>query len=112
MINILFGRRGAVDPVTHTLNVAIHHLGVGIDVEFWSQQLAFIFVGVLVMLSIRGLLLQFMKVFQRFSGKISPDGIVLFLTQVMGMYFLSTVLMLRMSVPPQYRYISSFYSAV
>lgn len=42
-----------------------------------------------------------------FSSHLSPSSIVLFLAQIMGMYFLSTVLMMRMSVPLAYRLIIS-----
>ncbi|KAJ3389059.1 Golgi pH regulator B [Lobulomyces angularis] len=102
-INILFNRSGGVDPVTHGLNIASHYLGISIDLEFWVQHLSFLFVGIMVVGSIRGLLIQFMKVFARFSNFISPNNIVLFLAHIMGIYFLSTVLMMRMSVPPQFR---------
>ncbi|KAJ3216401.1 Golgi pH regulator B [Clydaea vesicula] len=101
-INILFNRSGGVDPVTHGLNIASHYLGISIDLEFWVQHLSFLFVGIMVVGSIRGLLIQFMKVFARFSNFISPNNIVLFLAHIMGIYFLSTVLMMRMSVPPQF----------
>ncbi|KAI9002240.1 Abscisic acid G-protein coupled receptor-domain-containing protein [Gaertneriomyces semiglobifer] len=102
-INIIFNRVGGTDPVTHGLNVLIHRFGIEMDVTFWAPQLSFVFVGVMVVCSIRGLLIQFMKFFRAFSSSLSPNNIVLFLAHVMGMYFLSTVLMMRMSVPPQYR---------
>ncbi|KND04011.1 uncharacterized protein SPPG_01458 [Spizellomyces punctatus DAOM BR117] len=102
-LNIVFNRVGGTDPVTHGLNLLVHHVGIEVDVTFWAPQLSFVFVGVLVVCSIRGLLIQFMKFFRAFSSSLSPNNIVLFLAHVMGMYFLSTVLMMRMSVPPQYR---------
>ncbi|RKO97262.1 LOW QUALITY PROTEIN: hypothetical protein CAUPRSCDRAFT_9916 [Caulochytrium protostelioides] len=98
-INILFNR---VDPVTHSLNMVVHWFGLELDIEVWSQQLSFVFVGLLVVFSIRGLLLNCMKFFRAYSHTLSPDNIVLMLAQIMGIYFLSTVLMLRMSVPLQY----------
>ncbi|TPX67885.1 hypothetical protein SpCBS45565_g03512 [Spizellomyces sp. 'palustris'] len=102
-LNIVFNRVGGADPVTHGLNLLVHHVGIEVDVTFWAPQLSFVFVGVLVVCSIRGLLIQFMKFFRAFSSSLSPNNIVLFLAHVMGMYFLSTVLMMRMSVPPQHR---------
>ncbi|TPX57843.1 hypothetical protein PhCBS80983_g03523 [Powellomyces hirtus] len=102
-LNIVFNRVGGADPVTHGLNMLVHRFGFDVDVTFWAPQLSFVFVGVMVVCSIRGLLIQFMKFFRAFSSSLSPNNIVLFLAHVMGMYFLSTVLMMRMSVPAQYR---------
>ncbi|KAJ3284840.1 Golgi pH regulator B [Borealophlyctis nickersoniae] len=102
-INIIFNRSGGVDPVTHALDLLVHRVGIQIDVAFWAQQISFILVGILVVFSIRGLLIQFMKFFRAFSSSVSPNNIVLFLAHIMGMYFLSSVLMMRMSVPPKYR---------
>ncbi|KAI9098146.1 Golgi pH regulator B [Phlyctochytrium arcticum] len=102
-INIVFNRVGGLDPVTHGLNVLVHRFGIDIDVTFWAPQLSFIFVGILVVCSIRGLLIQFMKFFRAFASSLSPNNIVLFLAHVMGMYFLSTVLMMRMSLPLEHR---------
>ncbi|KAI9363964.1 Golgi pH regulator B [Zopfochytrium polystomum] len=101
--NIVFPRSNGTDPVTHSINILVNNLGVNIDVDQLSQQLSFAFVGALVVFSMRGLLIQFSKAFRKFSGKISTDSIILFLAQIMGMYFLSTVLMLRMNMPEQYR---------
>ncbi|KAI9205773.1 Abscisic acid G-protein coupled receptor-domain-containing protein [Polychytrium aggregatum] len=106
-INVLFNRRGTVDPVTHGLNLGVHYLGISIDIEFWSQQLSFVLVGIMVVVSIRGLLIQFTKWFRTFSSSVSPNNITIFLAHIMGIYFLSTVLMLRMNLPPQYRTIIS-----
>ncbi|RKO90396.1 Abscisic acid G-protein coupled receptor-domain-containing protein, partial [Blyttiomyces helicus] len=61
-INIVFDRVGGADPVTHGLDVVVHRLGIQVDVTFWAPQMSFVFVGVLVVCSIRGLLIQFMKV--------------------------------------------------
>ncbi|KAJ1952098.1 hypothetical protein EC988_003736 [Linderina pennispora] len=69
---------------------------------FWSQQLSFAIVGMMVIGSIRGLLIQFTKLFS-FSNTVSPGNVVLFLAHILGMYFVSCMLMMRMSLPPKYR---------
>lgn len=102
-INILLNRIGKVDPITHGLTLLVRHFDVSIDVNFWSQQLSFAIVGILIVCSIRGLLIQLMKFFRAFSSALSPNNIVLFLAEIMGMYFLSTVLMMRMNLPLEYR---------
>ncbi|KAJ3034240.1 Golgi pH regulator B, partial [Rhizophlyctis rosea] len=93
------------DPITHGLELAAGRMGWAekVDLGLLSQQMSFVVVGILVFASIRGLLIVFMKFFRAFSSSISPNNIVLFLAHVMGMYFLSSVLMIRMNVPEQYR---------
>lgn len=95
---------------------------VEIDVPFWSQHISFLFVGIIIAASIRGLLNQLMKVlelsacsplvtlftrcaqlFYTYSSSVTSSSIVLVLAHVMGMYFTSSVLLLRMSLPLQYR---------
>eukprot|EP00833_Pecoramyces_ruminatium_P015942 jgi/Orpsp1_1/1189974/evm.model.d7180000075868.1 len=102
VINILFNRIGETDPITYGLDIVVQSLQLNIDVNVWSMQLSFIFIGVLILVSIRSLLIQIMKIFQNYSKTLSPDNIVLFLAWFMGTYFLSFVLMMRMNLPPQY----------
>ncbi|KAI9182990.1 hypothetical protein H9P43_003906 [Blastocladiella emersonii ATCC 22665] len=106
VINILFNRVGKVDPITHALGLGVHLLDVELDVNFWAQQLSFGFVGILIFVTIRGLLLQIIKFFRMVSSTtLTPESIVVLLAEIMGMYFLSTVLMMRMNLPAEYRHI-------
>ncbi|KAI8323791.1 hypothetical protein GQ54DRAFT_92800 [Martensiomyces pterosporus] len=100
---ILLNRVGHSDPVTGVLTLAATHISPDFDMVFWSQQLSFAMVGIMVVGSIRGLLIQFTKLFNTFSNTVSPSNVVLFLAQIMGMYFVSCMLMMRMSLPPKYR---------
>ncbi|KAJ2612319.1 hypothetical protein H4S08_002757 [Coemansia sp. RSA 1365] len=101
---ILFNRVGHADPVTSALTLAATHVSPDFDMAFWSQQLSFAMVGIMVIGSVRGLLIQFTKLFNTpFSAMVSPSNVVLFLAQIMGMYFVSCMLMMRMSLPPKYR---------
>ena len=79
-INIAFDRVGKIDPVTrgfqarhapHThaplthAQIAAEVVDINVDVHFWSQHVSFILVGVIIVASIRGLLIQVTKVWPR-----------------------------------------------
>lgn len=104
-INIVFDRVGKKDPVTRGMEIAVHWMGLNIDVGFWSQQISFYLIGCIVVTSIRGLLLTLTKFFNKISSSKSSNIIVLVLAQIMGMYFVSSVLLLRMNMPAEYRII-------
>ncbi|KAI9591639.1 Golgi pH regulator [Syncephalis fuscata] len=106
-INIVFNRIGKTDPITYSLALLGPYIDVEIDVQAWSQQLSFVFVGIMILCSIRGLLIQLTKFFRASVSNVSPESMVLFLAQLMGMYFLSSVLLMRMSLPDEYREIIS-----
>ncbi|KFM72050.1 Golgi pH regulator, partial [Stegodyphus mimosarum] len=101
--NILFDRVGKVDPVTRGIEIAVNYMGINFDVKFWSQHISFILVGVIVVTSIRGLLITLTKFFYAISSSKSSNVIVLALAQIMGMYFVSSVLLMRMNMPSEYR---------
>ncbi|KAB0792185.1 hypothetical protein PPYR_14144 [Photinus pyralis] len=104
-INIVFDRVGKKDPVTRGIEIAVNWMGLDFDVGFWSQQISFYLVGCIVVTSIRGLLLTLTKFFNKISSSKSSNIIVLVLAQIMGMYFVSSVLLLRMNMPAEYRII-------
>jgi hypothetical protein len=66
--NILLHRVGGTDPVTQGVNMVAHAFEVDIDVDLCAQQLSFLFIGALVVFSIRGLLIQLSKVWLLFVG--------------------------------------------
>uniref|UniRef100_A0A0K8RDP4 Putative golgi ph regulator a n=1 Tax=Ixodes ricinus TaxID=34613 RepID=A0A0K8RDP4_IXORI len=69
--------------------------------KFWSQHISFILVGIIVVPSIRGLLITLTKFFYAISSSKSSNIIVLALAQIMGMYFVSSVLLIRMNMPAE-----------
>ncbi|XP_063223274.1 Golgi pH regulator isoform X2 [Bacillus rossius redtenbacheri] len=82
-INIVFDRVGKKDPVTRGMEIAVHWLGLPLDVTFWSQHISFFLVGCIVITSIRGLLLTLTKFFYAISSSKSSNIIVLVLAQIM-----------------------------
>eukprot|EP01136_Pigoraptor_vietnamica_P016378 Opistho-1_new@60320 len=102
-VNIVFDRVGRVDPVTRGIGIVVDYLGIDFDVPFWSQQISFLLVGVIIVTSMRGLLIKLTKFFYAISSSGSSNIVVLFLAQIMGMYFVSCVLLMRMSMPREYR---------
>lgn len=62
IINIIFDRRDTMDPITKILNFLLIWFHFEIDVDFWSQYISFILVGVMISASIRGFLKNLMKV--------------------------------------------------
>uniref|UniRef100_A0A7S4M9H9 Abscisic acid G-protein coupled receptor-like domain-containing protein n=1 Tax=Vannella robusta TaxID=1487602 RepID=A0A7S4M9H9_9EUKA len=73
------------------------------DVDFWSQYVSFILVGIMIAASIRGFMKNLMKVFRAYSSPVSSNHIILLLAHVMGMYFTSSILLMRMKLPLEYR---------
>lgn len=104
-VNIVFDRVGKKDPVTKSIEIAVHWCGFDMDIAYWSQNASFFLVGCIVVTSIRGLLLTLTKFFYKLSSSKSSNIIVLIMAQVMGMYFCSSVLLMRMNMPPEYRII-------
>jgi len=94
-----------MDPVSRGIEILLKWFNVEMDVPFWSQHISFILVGIIIASSIRGFLNYLMKFFYEYSSSVTSNNIVLALAQVMGMYFVSSVLLMRMSLPLEYRII-------
>lgn len=107
LVNVALGRVGKKDPVTLLIELVVTTCGGGsedFDLAYWSQYGSFVFIGLIIIASVRSLLIHLLKVLQYFSdASYSSDALILFLAQWMGMYFVSSVLMLRSSLPLAYR---------
>ncbi|KAF2075217.1 hypothetical protein CYY_003478 [Polysphondylium violaceum] len=104
-LNILFDRKSGLDPVSRGLDLLLRYLHIEVDVPFWSQHISFLLIGLMTASSVRGFLNQILKVFHEYSSSLSSNNMILALAQVMGMYFISSVLMMRTSMPNEYRVI-------
>ena len=102
--NVLLRRAARTDPASRAIQLFLEYvLDLDIDVRTWSQHLSFVMVGALVATQMRGFLLFIAKVFRAWAAFMTVDAVLLLLTEVMGTYFLSMVLLLRVNLPTQYR---------
>eukprot|EP00897_Mesotaenium_endlicherianum_P002212 jgi/Mesen1/2018/ME000148S01119 len=94
-----------VDPVTRTLVFVLHFFQIKVNVALWSQYISLIFIGMLITISLRGFLSNLMKFLFAVSagGSGTSSNVVLFLAEIMGMYFISSILLIRKSLADKYR---------
>jgi len=104
-INIIFDRDPKTDPITRGFEISLALIPLNINVEFWAQFISFLLVGILVFTSVRGFLLLTLQIFSIFAAPLLSDLILLTFTFVCGLYFVSSMILMRMNLPPGYRQI-------
>ena len=100
--NIILNPQPGKDPVSRILNIIVHSLGIPLDLEFWSAQLSFVFIGVMVVMAVRGLLINLSKVNQ-VTATTTADLPILLFSHIISFYILSVVIMIRLNIAEQYR---------
>jgi hypothetical protein len=105
-INIIFQRVRINDPVSKIISwVVLHTLDINFDFRTWSQAITFVFIGIIVTTQSKGFLTNIYKLFNAFSGHrgAASSLVIAAFAELMGMYFLSSVLLIRMNLPETYR---------
>lgn len=100
MVNVIFDRKARTDPLTRLVQM---NVPLPFDIVVWWQYVSFLLIGVMIVMSIRGFLKSTIAIFQNWASAVTSNMIILLLAQLMGMYFVSSVLLIRMNLPPQYR---------
>lgn len=102
--NLALNRKRKTDPITRILGILLRYsFGVQIDVQFWSLHASFTLVGVIVATQMRGFLINLVKLFRSWSSVNTSNFIIAISSEIMGMYFVSSVLLIRMNLPVEYR---------
>ncbi|KAG2005481.1 ICS [Coprinopsis cinerea AmutBmut pab1-1] len=70
------------------------------DIASFSRQLSLIFVGIIILTSVRYILRGVSRLLRVSSRNLGASLMLLFLAQIMGIYLLSTVVQMRASFPP------------
>jgi hypothetical protein len=107
--NIIKGRKLSSDPITHCLNFVLWVLNSSINDTFraLTQYISFGYMGYLMFSSIRSFSINLKNFFtfilrrQRLNI-MSIDTLVLLISEMYGIYFLSAVVLLQSSLPRTY----------
>ncbi|GLE00813.1 hypothetical protein PINS_up009610 [Pythium insidiosum] len=105
-VNVVFRRNREKDPITDAMEKIVYiwpSVALWINIRFISEMASLLFVGILVFTQTRGFLLTLVKIFRAWSSSVSSNSVVLWLAHLMGMYFVSSFVLMRMNLNPTHR---------
>jgi hypothetical protein len=73
-----------LDPVTRGMSIVLSFVQIDIDVQYWSQIISFIMIGVMVALTVRGFLLRILQVSIVFAMPVYSRGRMVLTASVAG----------------------------
>ncbi|KAG1691865.1 hypothetical protein DVH05_026027 [Phytophthora capsici] len=105
-VNVVFRRNRDKDPITDAVEKLLYiwpSLAEQLNIRFLSEIASLGFVGILVFTQTRGFLVTLLKFFRTYSSTVSSNSVVLWLAHLMGMYFVSSFVLMRMNLSPLHR---------
>ncbi|GAB5592656.1 Golgi pH regulator A [Umbelopsis nana] len=110
-LNVILNRLGRGDPVSTFLSLLLWNQGEDsqIDLQYWSQQLSYLFIGIIVVGSVRGFLTLMLKLSRRYSqrAELSPSSALAVVAYILSTYLVSSVVMMQVTLPQEYRQLIS-----
>ena len=100
---LLFMQTPKSDPISFALHLFLANKSIHVDPEVLAQYLSLLLIAFLVINSMQNFILQLVKLFFAFGGGVTTDALVLFTTEMVGLYFISSVLLIREQLPERYR---------
>eukprot|EP00884_Botryococcus_braunii_P006472 jgi/Botrbrau1/15826/Bobra.40_1s0012.1 len=104
--SLIFGEDVSSDPLGRIIGFCLYFLSRGqirINVHHVSQYITLLFVGGISVSSLQSFLRNMTKIFFAVSGEGNMGTLVLTLSELMGFYAISTILLIRKQLPLKYR---------
>ncbi|EKG20141.1 GPCR 89-related protein [Macrophomina phaseolina MS6] len=93
------------DPINNVLALLAKHWDPALDRAAWSRQISFLLAGVMLLASFNSVLQTFL-LFTRLAPSLlqhAQSNIALIVSQISATYVISSALLLRSNLPPEYR---------
>jgi len=110
-LNIILGRKRGLDPINRLLHIILFVFSVKANNEYIDMicsNVSFAIFGYLIFMNVRSFaknMMQFFRIFMKsyLSEIFSSDFIVYLLSEILGVYFVSTLLLMQNSFPYQFK---------
>jgi len=101
--NVINKKAPQRDLITTIFDILLGRFHLKLCIEAWVQYLSFSLLGMLMFLQTRGFLINLMKISRASMRTLPPHFLALVFSQLTGMYFLSSIVLMRMNMPEKYR---------
>lgn len=111
LVNLILGRKGGLDPINKLMRLIVTIFNVNIDaqnIDIICSNMSFIIFGFLIIINVRSFAKNIIQCFKiivkRYLADIlSTDMVVYMLSEILGVYFVSTLLMMQNTFPYQFK---------